>query len=138
MRAPRILLVEDDEDLLELEEMLLRRIGGYDVERTSSVGRALDSMARRPPDLVLLDLIMPGKDGREFLRTPMVEASRVPIVVVSGVSRLTLAVELRRRLSGYLVKPFDAPHLISGCSHVLREPGIALKESYGNAIAGRS
>jgi CheY-like chemotaxis protein len=119
MRKPRILLVEDNRDTLDLEEVLFRGIGGYDVERASSVAGALAAFACAAPNLVLLDVAMPGMDGWHFFASPLVAHSRVPIVVTTGLARSSPPPEVRRRLAGYLVKPFAVSKLLSGCAHVL-------------------
>src|SRR5262245_42828182 len=78
----RILLVEDDRDTLDVEEALLRHIGGYTIERAASVSAALSAFEKRRPDMVVLDIVMPDALAWEFLEEPLVQRSTVPIVIV--------------------------------------------------------
>src|SRR5262245_670999 len=116
----RVLLVEDNQELCNVTEAILHGVAGYDVQRAQSISEALASFVDAPPDLVLLDLVMPDMAGWRFVEFPHVYASTVPIVVVSGLAKAAPGPHLRRRLSGYLVKPFEVPKLISGCAHVLK------------------
>jgi DNA-binding response OmpR family regulator len=133
MRAPapvtparavkRIALIEDDDDLAFTVAYNLRKEGSYEVERFASGLTALDQLAERPPDLVLLDLNLPDVDGlslcREMRRN---EATRrVPIVM------LTARVEERDKLLGfelgaddYLTKPFSMKELLARVAAHLR------------------
>ena len=82
-----VLVVEDDDDCREVLSSLLGE-EGYRVQTAASGAEALDALARMsgPPRLLLLDLIMPGMSGFEFLRAmrraPLL--ARVPVVVHSG------------------------------------------------------
>ncbi len=60
---PRILYVDDEADLREIVSYGLAQIGGYTVDTAANGAEALSMMAASPPDLVLLDVMMPGMDG---------------------------------------------------------------------------
>ncbi|WP_168210737.1 response regulator [Persicimonas caeni] len=62
-----ILLVDDDEHIRAISTLALSRVGGYDVEVASGGEEALAQIAQAEPDLVLLDAMMPGTDGRDVL-----------------------------------------------------------------------
>jgi CheY-like chemotaxis protein len=124
MRARRILLVDDNKETLDVQEAVLRNIGGYEVARAASVAVALELFAARRPDLVLLDLAMPNVDGWQFLQSKRTEGTTIPVLVVSGLAKVEVPSGLRTRLSGYIVKPFEVPQLLSACAQALHAPGI--------------
>lgn len=122
MRKPRILIVEDNQELRDVEAAIFSRVAGYEIECVRSVSTAIAAFLQQPPDLVILDLVLPEIDGWGFVESPVVSTSDVPIVVITGLARASPPSHLRHRLSGYLIKPFAVPRLLSGCTHVLAAP----------------
>ncbi len=114
-----ILIVEDDPNTLEIVELYLRRDGHRVIKSQDGIeGLRLAREAR--PDLVVLDLMLPGMDGMEVCRTLRGE-SEVPVVM------LTARVEEEDRLAGldlgaddYLTKPFSPRELAARVRAVLR------------------
>ncbi|HJV24325.1 MAG TPA: response regulator [Aromatoleum sp.] len=106
---PSVLIVDDDPRNRKLIETLLR-VDGFDVRAADSGAAALAAVAAALPDLVLLDLMMPGMDGFEVVRRLKADpaASGVPIVMVTALddaaSRARLAAAGVERV---LVKPVD-------------------------------
>jgi DNA-binding response OmpR family regulator len=102
---PRILIVEDEPDLRWMYAVALRD-AGYDVVEAQDGVEGLGQLSV-DPELVLLDLMMPGANGYEFLQ--QLRASRqhgsVPVIVVSGTA--TGRLSLRRGADRYLAKPFS-------------------------------
>src|SRR5262245_37819960 len=106
-----ILIVEDDEDLRDLEARILQR-AEYRVETASDGAEALVKVAGEMPAVILLDMSMPGMDGKTFaaeFRTRHDHSA--PIVVV------TAAVNVKKRgaeinADGYLPKPFTPEELL--------------------------
>lgn len=82
----RVLYVEDDEDIAFLIEMSLRNVGGFDVLHCGSGAAALAALPGFAPQLVLLDVMMPGMDGLETFQrireTP--EGRDIPIVFMTA------------------------------------------------------
>ena len=110
----RILIVDDQPDILEMTEVVLSG-AGYDVSTASSGIEALDHLALRPCDLVLLDINMPEMDGWETLRLIRADEglAKVPVVMFSVKS------ELRDKVFGmqegavdYITKPFEVDQLL--------------------------
>jgi len=105
----KILVVDDDSRNRKLEETLVRA-GGHEVRSVDSGQVALDAIAADPPDLILLDLMMPGMDGFEVVRRLKVDpATRdIPIIMVTALdddgSRARLAAA---GVSDLLTKPVD-------------------------------
>jgi putative two-component system response regulator len=86
-RAPRILVVDDNPDtMLLMRELLETR--GYDVVTVSDATQAEFEVRQRPPDLILSDVIMPGKSGYELCRQVKEDATTrlIPFVLITGLS----------------------------------------------------
>jgi two-component system, OmpR family, KDP operon response regulator KdpE len=83
MTPARILVVEDEPQIMRSLTAILRS-GGYEVTAAYTAAAAVESAARRPPDAVLLDLLLPDGDGGEVCRR-LREWCRAPILVVSAV-----------------------------------------------------
>src|SRR6185437_11327283 len=78
----KILIVEDDPDISDLLKRVLES-DGYEVEMASDSAGALKSVAAGPPDLVLLDVVLGGEDGRDLL-LKLRQKSDVPAVFLTG------------------------------------------------------
>jgi two-component system cell cycle response regulator len=109
----QILVVEDDPASLRLAGAVLLA-SGYLVSVATSAGQALASVKANPPDLILLDLNLPGTDGLETARQlKQNPATRhIPILAVTAYSNLFSKQEaLRADCNGYLNKPLDTRRL---------------------------
>jgi DNA-binding response OmpR family regulator len=119
MSKSRILVVEDDPRTSAAVALYLRH-GGYDVATAASGLAALDEAARTPPDLVVLDLMLPEVDGLEVCRT-LRSRGDVPIIMLTA--RSTEDDKLRGLESGaddYVTKPFSPRELVARVGAVLR------------------
>jgi DNA-binding response OmpR family regulator len=118
-RPPRVLVVEDDRPIAEVLQRSLR-IEGYDV-RTSGDGReALDTAHAFLPDLVVLDLGLPGLDGIEVARRLRAHDD-TPILMLTARDALEARVEgLDSGADDYLVKPFERRELLARMRALLR------------------
>ena len=119
MDAKRILVVEDEPSIAEVVTLYLRR-GGFQVERVSDGQQAVEHCTGQMPDLVVLDLMLPGLDGLSVTRW-LRDRSDVPIIM------LTARREEADRIAGlemgaddYVVKPFSPQELVSRVRAVLR------------------
>lgn len=115
----RVLVVEDDAELRELvREMLTEH--GYDVEECSDGGPALDLIAVRRPDLVVLDLGLSEMGGLDVLRK-IRESSNLPVIVLTGRgAEADRIVGLELGADDYVVKPFSPRELAARVRSVLR------------------
>jgi diguanylate cyclase (GGDEF)-like protein len=118
----RILVVEDEPDVARLLEVTLTS-EGFVVELTSNAGGARQAAAARPPELVLLDIGLPGMSGldltREFKSDVMTAA--IPIILVTA--KASLDDELAGLAAGaddYIAKPFDVDELVGRVRTALR------------------
>ncbi len=111
---PRVLVVDDDPVIVRLLEVNLR-LDGYDVETASRGEQALERATETEPDLVLLDVMMPGLDGWETCRRlrELPAFAQTPVVFLSA---RTQDDDRSKGLSlgpvAYLTKPFDPVRLM--------------------------
>jgi two-component system, OmpR family, response regulator MprA len=111
-RAPRVLVVEDDEDIAQALQRSLR-MEGYEVRAAADGPAALEHGRSFAPDLVILDLGLPGLDGLEVARSLRAEDD-VPILILTARDALESRVEgLDAGADDYLVKPFAVQELIA-------------------------
>ena len=117
-----ILVVEDEEDILELIKFNLRQ-EGYNVAAATSGEDAVKDIARTLPDLVLLDLMLPGLDGLEVCRALKKDGKTagIPIVMVTAKGKDSDVVAgLELGADDYLAKPFSMKVLIARVRAALR------------------
>jgi len=120
--GPNVLIVEDEPDIGELIRFHVDR-EGYCSRIVASGRRALDEIRRRPPDLLVLDLMLPDLDGLEVCRRlKWDEATRaVPIVIVSAKGEEADIVSgLELGADDYVTKPFSPRVLMARIRNALR------------------
>jgi two-component system alkaline phosphatase synthesis response regulator PhoP len=121
--APRILVVEDDRSLREGLAMNLRR-KGYDVELAVDGTEGMEKAFGTRPDLVILDVMMPGFSGLDILDELRSRKVSTPVLVLSARGRLDQRVEgLKLGADDYLAKPFDLAELLARVEALLRRSG---------------
>ena len=116
----RILVVDDSEDIRELYEIILRA-EGYEVRSAATGERGFAEARRWRPDLVLLDVVMPGMDGLELLlklRSDL--ATPIPPVIVCSGFDLTEEEALRRGAVRFLRKPTEDSDLLEAVAEAVR------------------
>jgi len=107
---PRVLVVDDELGVREALRMLLR--DEYDVLFAENVDVALVTLDAERPDLVILDLVMPGRGGLEFLEALPERANTPPVVVLSATRTIDTAVQaMKLGAVDFITKPFDADAL---------------------------
>lgn len=115
----RVLIVDDDQEIAELLAAYMAR-GGYEVERASTVPDAVRAHARFRPDLMLLDIGLPGGDGIDVLATIRRRAD-TPVIMVSGQDdAVTKLSALRIGADDFVAKPFDPAEVLERVRAVLR------------------
>lgn len=121
---PRILVIDDEPQIRRALRVGLER-EGYGVTLAASGEEGLDSAAEHPPDLVILDLAMPGMDGFEVCRQ-LREWSRAPVIVLSvreGEADKVRALDLGA--DDYLTKPFGMGELAARVRAAMRRAAAA-------------
>lgn len=112
----RILVVDDELDIQTVVREVLEGFGGYDVEAQSSGEQALRVAPGFAPDLILLDVMMPGMDGPTTLRAlrACAETATTPVVLLTARAQPQEIEEYRRLgAADVIVKPFDPMQLCS-------------------------
>jgi two-component system response regulator GlrR len=122
---PRILLVDDDPDLLHLLGVRLRA-AGFDVAAVASGEEALARLPTWQPQLVITDLRMGGIDGMALFDSIHKQQPSLPVVVLTAHGTIPDAVEaIRRGVFCYLTKPFESKELLDCVGNALRLSGAA-------------
>lgn len=108
----RVLVVEDEDSLREVIEVLVS-IEGCEVKSAANGAQALDILGDWTPDVILLDLYMPGMTGREFVQNYRSgPAPHAPIIILSGTSETPGDLE-ELGCAGWLPKPFNVDDLLA-------------------------
>ena len=111
----RILIVEDEESLLKLETILLSS-RGYHVSAVSDGGEALKEIDRLRPDLVILDVMLPGMDGFEICTRLKGDPATAGIPIIMLTARKNSQDVERGQKAGanaYITKPFKSVNLLA-------------------------
>jgi DNA-binding response OmpR family regulator len=126
MNRRAILLIEDEDSISDPLASALRK-EGFDVRMAETAAGGLEAFRARPPDLVLLDVMLPDGDGKDVLRT-IRSSSRVPVVVLTARGEeMDRVLGLELGADDYVTKPFSAAELVARLRAVLRrsEPAAA-------------
>jgi two-component system alkaline phosphatase synthesis response regulator PhoP len=136
MGKSKVLIIEDDPDIVEMIEYNLKQ-SGYQVISSSNGQEGISLAAKERPDLIILDLMLPVVDGFEVCRTLRGQdtTSGIPIIILSAKSHETdkvLGLELGA--DDYMTKPFSPRELLARIKAVLRrgqEPKLSTKIDVG-------
>ena len=126
MSATKVVVIEDESDILELIEYNLRR-EGFEVATATSGRSGLSVIGREKPDIVLLDLLLPGLDGLDVCRRlRAVESTRdLPVIMVTARGEESdVVLGLGVGADDYIHKPFSPRELIARVRAVLRRGPI--------------
>jgi two-component system OmpR family response regulator len=110
MSLERILYVEDEPDIQAVAKLALEMVGGYQVKICSSGQEALDALGGFEPDLILLDVMMPGMDGPTTLQNLRADPVTAGIPVIFLTAKVQPSEVARYQALGALnviAKPFD-------------------------------
>ncbi len=123
-----ILIAEDEPEIAEILDAYLSR-EGYRTYQVNNGQAALDVQPLLKPDLVLLDIKMPGKDGWEVL-AELRRRGDTPVVIVTALDQdIDRLQGLRIGADDYVVKPFNPVEVVARIGAVLRRTGVARAES---------
>lgn len=126
MLKQRILVVDDDREVVRLMRAYLEQ-AGYDVLVAYDGNSALHVMRRDSPDLVLLDLMLPGKDGWEVTRLVRSDATLAAIPIIMLTARIEdtdKIVGLEMGADDYVTKPYNPREVVARVRARLRSPGL--------------
>jgi len=122
MRQPRLLVIDDEPALAEFVAQVARECGFLPI-LTANDEEFREAVVAERPDMVALDLGMPGMDGVELLRFLAEQDSRAPVLIISGFDRRVLesAFRLGEALGLPMVGPLEKPVRFQELEQVLRE-----------------
>lgn len=116
---PYILIVDDDPNIAHLVQLYLEK-EGYTVKVTSRGDDALAEFRLLPPDLMLLDVMLPGMDGTQVLRSVR-QSSSIPVIMLTARDEVfDKVLGLEMGADDYITKPFDTKELVARVKAVLR------------------
>ncbi|MBQ9210457.1 MAG: response regulator transcription factor [Clostridia bacterium] len=116
---PYILIVDDDPNISQLVALYLDK-EGYEVKTVARGDDAVNEFSRLPPDLMVLDVMLPGMDGYQVLKSVR-KSSAIPVIMLTARDETfdkVLGLELGA--DDYITKPFDAKELVARVKAVLR------------------
>ncbi len=119
---PRLFVIEDDPDICEILAYNLKQ-EDFDVEVFQDGKKGLEAILNHPPDLVLLDLMLPGKSGMEIVRTVRKEehTANLPIIMITARSEeMDILHGLEQGADDYITKPFRPKEVIARVKALLR------------------
>jgi two-component system, OmpR family, response regulator RegX3 len=131
----RVLVIEDEESISgPLSDALERE--GFSVEVAATGEAGIDAATRRPPDIVLLDLMLPDLDGKDVCRSIRSESS-VPIIMLTARGLETdRVVGLELGADDYVVKPFGVAELVARMRAVMRRSAGTAPEARDEILIG--
>ncbi|MBK8648374.1 MAG: sigma-54-dependent Fis family transcriptional regulator [Gemmatimonadetes bacterium] len=140
MTATRRILVVDDDRAFRLSTCALLRHDGYQADDAADGAAAAEALRARHYDLMLLDLKMPGIDGLQLLETLRIRGHTVPILMISGVGTVELAVRsLHLGADDFLTKPVEPDILAGRVAELLdSRPSGDARAHAGREIIGRA
>jgi len=127
----KILVVEDDPSIRELLQYNLER-EGFEVKTASDGVKGFEEIEAKWPDLIILDLMLPGRDGLEILRNMKGNSrlSSIPVIMLTAKSEeIDRILGLEMGADDYVTKPFSTREVIARVKALLRRVRIAEKEN---------
>ena len=126
--AKSILIVEDDNNIADLLRLYLEK-EGYQATIAADGTQGIDLYRKLRPDLVLLDVMMPGVDGWGVLRA-IRQDSQTPVIMLTAKGETTDKVSgLKQGADDYITKPFEMKEVLARIEAVLRRSGIEPEKS---------
>jgi len=120
--AGRVLVVDDDEDLVQFVRTLLERRAGCIVRTARDGASAIAEVSTFQPDVVVADIEMPGMSGLEMLEAIRVQAPWMPVVIMTAHVSVDYAVlALRSQADEFLTKPLDTAGLVATVERLILE-----------------
>jgi DNA-binding response OmpR family regulator len=121
--SSKVMVVDDEDHIVELARLYLTR-EGYEVEGVGDGSQALARFAQIKPDLVVLDIMLPGADGLAICKE-IRKQSQVPIIMLTARDEVTdKVVGLEVGADDYLTKPFHPQELVARAKALLRRARI--------------
>jgi phosphate regulon transcriptional regulator PhoB len=123
MSSKRILIVEDEKDVVDLLSLNLRKVGGFFVSSVSDGSTALTKAREEKPDLVILDVMLPKMSGFEVCKVLKTDSAtrNIPVLMLTAkAEEIDRIVGLELGADDYVVKPFSPREVILRIKAILR------------------
>lgn len=137
MTSARILIAEDQSDLAQILVDYLKR-DGFSASAVADGTGAMAELRRAPPDLLLLDLMLPGMDGLQILRELRKSSSLPVILVTAKVEEIDRLIGLELGADDYVCKPYSPREVVARVKAVLRRALLAAAAEHAAAAAPAS
>src|SRR6266540_6933137 len=127
MSSPKILVVDDEVDISTVLSVTLRR-AGFEVQTAGDGIEAIEAIRREPPDLVILDVMMPRADGLETLKRIREHGPTAQLPVIMLTAKTQLADKIRgfdRGADDYVAKPFEPSEMLARVQSLLKRTALA-------------
>ena len=137
MAKEKILIVEDEEDIQELIRYNLEKEGFPNLKVVDSGEQAINALKTFAPDIILLDLMLPGMDGlavcRQLKSSP--ETAKIPVIMLTAKSEETdIIIGLEMGADDYIAKPFSNKVLVARIKSVLRRSQQTMNEDEAGVL----
>ena len=111
--SQKILVLDDDADILDIVSLILTE-SGYEVSTLSSGEQVFEEIQKFHPDLVLMDVMLAGLDGRVICEQikDKLETMHLPVILISGTHDLADALNNKGAPNDFVAKPFDIDYLL--------------------------
>lgn len=124
----RILVIEDQQDIAELIAMHLADLG-HQISQVNDGPTGLDAARSGQYDLIVLDVMLPGMDGMEIIRTLRMEQVKTPVLMLTArAAEIDRVLGLELGADDYLSKPFSVPELQARVKALLRRAEMSASE----------
>lgn len=125
MSAPRVLVVDDEQPIVDLVKGYLER-EGMEVISAADGPAGLEAIRERAPDVIVLDVMLPGLDGFDVLRRARAMTDAYVIMLTARAEEIDRIVGLSVGADDYLVKPFSPRELVARVQALLRRPRVGV------------
>ncbi|UCG80197.1 MAG: sigma-54-dependent Fis family transcriptional regulator [Desulfobacterales bacterium] len=135
----RILVVDDELDMLTLLRMMIEDSTDYEVETTNNASEAVKILSEKDIDLVISDLKMPGMDGMELFDEIKDIKPDIPVIIITAYGSLEIADEaMKKGVADFITKPFRKDNILFTIDRVLElaritRENIELKKKLGES-----
>lgn len=120
----RILLAEDDPNISTITRLCLEKLGGHQVVATADGQAALEAGLLETFDLIILDGMMPNKNGLQAAHDLRQAGVKTPIIFLSAKCDTKAINEFLRAGSGYISKPFDPQKICHTINEIMNQAGV--------------
>lgn len=128
----KIYILEDDKNISEIEQFALKN-AGYEVSAFATASDFENALTKEHPDLIIMDIMLPDRDGLSVLKDVRAEQStaKLPVIMVTAkTSEMDKVKGLDQGADDYMTKPFGIMELISRVKAMLRRVNLTVESDY--------